>query len=310
MDKKIVQQVILETLDAVNDQVKMITGYNGKIPWIEIDITKDYLRTLYENVLVLERYNVNESDFEDSGENEIRDENQENQKPDEMIFQPLEKKKEEKEEVKETPAEEIAEEIPEEEPIESTDKAPEEEEAAEQEKETEPEPEKEPLPENPEPLPEIQEKIIKKEPVTEDKEPENQKPENPEPKKEETEEKPIDENTQKPTEKGSTVGEKLGVEKKSLGEVIQKDEGSLNENMGKKPIRKLKSAIGINDKFFFVNELFHGVLKDYNDAITSLDSAVGREAAVELLGNLQKKHDWDIKGEGFKKLEDFVNRKF
>jgi len=106
------------------------------------------------------------------------------------------------------------------------------------------------------------------------------------------------------------VGEKLGGEKKSLGEVIQKDEGSLNENMGKKPIRKLKSAIGINDKFFFVNELFHGVLKDYNDAITSLDSAVGREAAVEILGNLQKKHEWDTKGEGYKKLEDFVNRKF
>ena len=46
MDKKIVQQVILETLEAVNDQVKMISGYQDKIPWIEIDITKDYLRTL------------------------------------------------------------------------------------------------------------------------------------------------------------------------------------------------------------------------------------------------------------------------
>jgi len=71
MDKKIVQQVILETLDAVNDQVRMITGYNGKIPWIEIDITKDYLRTLYENVLVLERYNVSESDFENTYETEF-----------------------------------------------------------------------------------------------------------------------------------------------------------------------------------------------------------------------------------------------
>jgi len=296
MDKKIVQQVILETLDAVNDQVRMITGYNGKIPWIEIDITKDYLRTLYENVLVLERYNVSESDFENTYETEIRDEIPENQNSDEAIFQPLEKKIVEEEVVIEKPVEEKEEKVPEEEQKEEVR-------TEEPEKELEKEPGKEPLPEKPEPLPEIKETIVEKDPVKE--EPEPQKTEKPEPKKEETEE-----TTHKPTEKGSTVGEKLGGEKKSLGEVIQKDEGSLNENMGKKPIRKLKSAIGINDKFFFVNELFHGVLKDYNDAITSLDSAVGREAAVEILGNLQKKHEWDTKGEGYRKLEDFVNRKF
>jgi len=296
MDKKIVQQVILETLDAVNDQVRMITGYNGKIPWIEIDITKDYLRTLYENVLVLERYNVSESDFENTYETENRDEIPENQNSDEAIFQPLEKKIVEEEVVIEKPVEEKEEKVPEEEQKEEVR-------TEEPEKDLEKEPGKEPLPEKPEPLPEIKETIVEKDPVKE--EPEPQKTEKPEPKKEETEE-----TTHKPTEKGSTVGEKLGGEKKSLGEVIQKDEGSLNENMGKKPIRKLKSAIGINDKFFFVNELFHGVLKDYNDAITSLDSAVGREAAVEILGNLQKKHEWDTKGEGYRKLEDFVNRKF
>jgi hypothetical protein len=296
MDKKIVQQVILETLDAVNDQVRMITGYNGKIPWIEIDITKDYLRTLYENVLVLERYNVSESDFENTYETENQEEIPENQNSDEAIFQPLEKKIVEEEVVIEKPVEEKEEKVPEEEQKEEVR-------TKEPEKDLEKEPGKEPLPEKPEPLPEIKETIVEKDPVKE--EPEPQKTEKPEPKKEETEE-----TTHKPTEKGSTVGEKLGGEKKSLGEVIQKDEGSLNENMGKKPIRKLKSAIGINDKFFFVNELFHGVLKDYNDAITSLDSAVGREAAVEILGNLQKKHEWDTNGEGYKKLEDFVNRKF
>lgn len=296
MDKKIVQQVILETLDAVNDQVRMITGYNGKIPWIEIDITKDYLRTLYENVLVLERYNVSESDFENKFETENRNEIPENQNSDEAIFQPLEKKIAEEEVVIEKPVEEKEEKVPEEEKNEEVRNE-------EPEKELEKEPGKEPLPEKPEQLPEIKKTIVEKEPVKE--EPEPQKTEKPEPKKEETEE-----TTHKPTEKGSTVGEKLGGEKKSLGEVIQKDEGSLNENMGKKPIRKLKSAIGINDKFFFVNELFHGVLKDYNDAITSLDSAVGREAAVEILGALQKKHEWNANGEGYKKLEDFVNRKF
>jgi len=296
MDKKIVQQVILETLDAVNDQVRMITGYNGKIPWIEIDITKDYLRTLYENVLVLERYNVSESDFENKFETENRNEIPENQNSDEAIFQPLEKKIAEEEVVIEKPVEEKEEKVPEEEKNEEVRNE-------EPEKELEKEPGKEPLPEKPEQLPEIKKTIVEKEPVKE--EPEPQKTEKPEPKKEETEE-----TTHKPTEKGSTVGEKLGGEKKSLGEVIQKDEGSLNENMGKKPIRKLKSAIGINDKFFFVNELFHGVLKDYNDAITSLDSAVGREAAVEILGALKKKHEWNTNGEGYKKLEDFVNRKF
>ena len=50
-----------------------------------------------------------------------------------------------------------------------------------------------------------------------------------------------------------------------------KDDNDLHGSIKLKPITKLSDAIGVNDKFLFIRELFNGNPEAYNQAITKLD---------------------------------------
>ena len=50
-----------------------------------------------------------------------------------------------------------------------------------------------------------------------------------------------------------------------------KDDNDLHGSMKLKPITKLSDAIGVNDRFLFIRELFNGNPEAYNQAITKLD---------------------------------------
>ena len=113
-----------------------------------------------------------------------------------------------------------------------------------------------------------------------------------------------------PQKEGKTIADQLSVEKKSIGETMNQQEKTLAENIGKKPIRKLSSAIGINDKFYFVNELFKGVLTDYNETINVLDSAADFENARQIMDNKISQYNWDSSSEPCMKLREFVERKY
>ncbi|PID95040.1 MAG: hypothetical protein CSA95_01500 [Bacteroidetes bacterium] len=328
MDRKIVQQVIRETLEAVNDQVKMITEQKGKVPWIEIDITKDYLRTLYENILVLERYNGVEQEEQealsqeaapglvDEGETisfgEVKDPPTEvlvTATEEEMGVETVREEAKREPEVSEEKEEHVvvspepepegakAEELPEEKPVVTRETvAVREEVELPLETEETPKPEKEDLFS----LPEQEERPAPKEA-------------SPAPEEAVAVTPPADrEDLPSEAEEGhvTTLADKLKTDTKSLGETILNGEKTLGEDMGKKPIGTLKSAIGINDKFRFVNELFDGVLKSYNEAITVLDGASDLQDARSILDRQKEKYAWDPGNEAFGTLKDFVERKF
>lgn len=106
-------------------------------------------------------------------------------------------------------------------------------------------------------------------------------------------------NKEKP--KGESLGEKIAE---------NKQEETVADKIQKNKISGLKVAIGINEKFFFINELFNGSLKDYNETIEKLDQANGRQEAIRLLDKLQKENMWDRESDAFKKIEQFIDRKF
>ena len=59
----------------------------------------------------------------------------------------------------------------------------------------------------------------------------------------------------------------------TLGDLLEKTEdNSLAARLQRKPVSDLISAIGINDKFLFLNELFGGSMEKYNKSIRSLNS--------------------------------------
>lgn len=320
MDKRIVQQVISETLDAVNDQVNTITDYNGKIPWIEIDITKDYLRTLYENILVLERYNGNEEEFvtneavrntSDSSKTEKAE-----KKTDVPVFQPIEDAPEPEsaeETVTEEPpmakpvVEEIVEDTPEplaEELAEETLQEVEKKSAAIKEPPKEVEEVNTPMEKAPrktqEKIPTIEDLLFSSDEAAsaEDKKPEHQ---------EVKEQKKV---TKSGDSNSDTIADRLGTTTKSLGETIHTQDRTLADNIDKEPIRKLKAAIGINDKFIFLNDLFYRVLEDYTYTITALDEAKNIEEAAAIIKARSQALNWDENSEAFKKLKNLVDRKF
>jgi hypothetical protein len=92
--------------------------------------------------------------------------------------------------------------------------------------------------------------------------------------------------------------------------VVQKPVEILADKFGKKKIAGLNQAIGINEKFFFINELFEGNMKEYKNAIEKLDQSENPATAIETLEQLANSNGWDKSKEAFTMLLDFIERKF
>ncbi|MCK9203609.1 MAG: hypothetical protein M0P58_04110 [Bacteroidales bacterium] len=72
----------------------------------------------------------------------------------------------------------------------------------------------------------------------------------------------------------------------------------------------LKSAITINDKFMFINELFDGNFREYNETVETLNGFKNLNQASEFLDLMVKKNFWDTGSNAFKKLKELLERRF
>jgi hypothetical protein len=85
---------------------------------------------------------------------------------------------------------------------------------------------------------------------------------------------------------------------------------SLGEQMQQNQITNIKSAIGINEKFLFINELFAGNLQDYNQSIDQLNLAKNLSEATSVFNLFQEKFNWDDDNEAVEKLKLTMSRKY
>lgn len=71
------------------------------------------------------------------------------------------------------------------------------------------------------------------------------------------------------------------------------------------PVKRkdLKSAVGLNDRFRFVNELFGGNSPEFNTAVNQLESMESMEEAEDYLERLSGVYQWDKNGPAY---EDFI----
>jgi len=81
-------------------------------------------------------------------------------------------------------------------------------------------------------------------------------------------------------------------------------------NTAMKQGRDLKSSIGINEKFLFINELFKGNMKEYTDTIVMLSDAETLDFANEILRPLKDKYEWREDSAAYVTLIDFLQRRF
>jgi hypothetical protein len=98
--------------------------------------------------------------------------------------------------------------------------------------------------------------------------------------------------------RADSVIEKLGV---------RKEEDDMRSIIKSKPIHSLSEAIGINDKFLFVRELFQGDPGKYTRAISALENSSGFEEARKMILNFAGN---DEENEAARQLIDLVKRKF
>lgn len=156
-----------------------------------------------------------------------------------------------------------------------------------------------------------QETIAKAEKV---QEPEPEIKPEPEPETEpepEPETKPEPEHKPEPVEK-HVHKEKIIADKFPPPSSLNEQIGSAKENEGRgsimksRPVKDLSEAIGINDRFYFMRELFSNDRKIYNETIEKLNIVNSIDEASELLATVTSQPDYS---EPFQQLLELVERK-
>lgn len=98
----------------------------------------------------------------------------------------------------------------------------------------------------------------------------------------------------------------------SINDKLNKqNENSLADKLKQNKIKDLKQAIGINEKFLFINELFEGNLNDYNNAIAQLNSLSSKtEADTFIESELKIKYNWNENSKAKNIFIELVERRF
>lgn len=72
----------------------------------------------------------------------------------------------------------------------------------------------------------------------------------------------------------------------------------------------VKSLIGLNEKFLFLNQLFRGNIKDYNELLQEIDLQGNQTEALGILESYRERYDWDPESHPFKALQNLIGKRF
>lgn len=110
----------------------------------------------------------------------------------------------------------------------------------------------------------------------------------------------------------NTIADKFKDEKKSLNEKLSDSaaDKSIASKLQKNPIKDMKTAIGINEKFMFINELFEGSLQKYNENINTLNSLKSKTEAIKFMELLKNEYSWKVDSDAYTVLADLMMRRY
>ena len=108
------------------------------------------------------------------------------------------------------------------------------------------------------------------------------------------------ENRKSKIENGETLADKF----------MNAADRTLAAKIKKQHIQDLKTAIGLNDKFHFIKELFNNDVLKYNETVDQLNQAGSREKAESHLAALREKYQWADELEPYLKFSEYVDKKY
>jgi hypothetical protein len=85
------------------------------------------------------------------------------------------------------------------------------------------------------------------------------------------------------------------------------DQKDVSSKLKSKPIKDINAAIGLNDKFVFVRELFDGDKNQYSETIQLLNNFDTFDNAI---GYLKDNFTWDFEDKNVERLVELVRRKY
>lgn len=146
----------------------------------------------------------------------------------------------------------------------------------------------------------------------EDEDAETQRPNDSETEEDDSETQRLgDSVTSEEEDSGIRAYRKTSNEHHTLGDVLeQAEDNSLAARLQRTAVSDLMTAIGINDKFLLLNELFSGSMEKYNKSIRALNSFSTLLGARTYMSELQIEFQWDCESEAYKKLSDLIERRF
>jgi hypothetical protein len=97
----------------------------------------------------------------------------------------------------------------------------------------------------------------------------------------------------------------------SLNDRLKEDKIELSHSLTSSPIKDLKKAIGVNDRFLFINELFRGDVAMYERSIKTIQNfSIYAEAEFWIRRELKVKIGWLDTDPVVKQFDQLVKRRF
>ena len=107
------------------------------------------------------------------------------------------------------------------------------------------------------------------------------------------------------------INEAVSLKQESLNDRLKQQNSEVGELLKGTPIKDLRKAIGINDRFVFISELFRGDEAMYERSIKTINSFnIFPEAQYWINRELIVKLGWDIDVETVKHFYQLVRRRF
>jgi len=112
-------------------------------------------------------------------------------------------------------------------------------------------------------------------------------------------------------EYGKEVNETVVGESSSLNDSLKEYKIEISEKLTGLPVKDLKKAIGINDRFLYINDLFRGDEAMYERSIKTINSfSIWPEAEYWVRRELKIKLGWVEDNETVKQFDQLVKRRF
>ncbi len=107
------------------------------------------------------------------------------------------------------------------------------------------------------------------------------------------------------------INKVLSVEAENFNEKLKEERVEVMTALQDSPVRDLKKAIGINDRFLFVNDLFRGDENMYERSIKTINSfSIYPEAQYWIQRELKVKMSWPDNSETVKLFDQLIKRRF